>query len=140
MQENSDFILVRKVDMNEGLSTGTITKAALFFTASYMFVVPFESIAVLGYKTEKSIGDIADLILTLIPQLKDQSVEDFELQMIGKLPPERVYEIADLETFSVNVGWWIFGGMTIQKKGGSRQTINVQPTAMRTQISQFYRT
>jgi len=138
MQEKQDFIVVRKVDINEGFSTGTITKACLFFTKKYMFVVPFESLSVLGYTTTETTTNAADIIQSVIPHMKDQTVEDFEQQMKSKLPHKRVYEISTLDTFSVNVGWWIFGGMTVKKEGGARQTINVQPKDLRAQISEFY--
>ena len=48
MLEMKDFVLVRKADVNEGFSTGTITKAALFFTKKYMFVVPIERVEALA--------------------------------------------------------------------------------------------
>ena len=138
MQETQDFILVRKVDINEGFSTGTITKACLFFTKKYMFVVPFESLSVLGYTATETKTNAADVLESIIPHMKDQTVEDFEHHIKSKIPAERIYEISTLETFTINVGWWIFGGMTVKKKGGARQTINVQPKDVRAQIAQFY--
>ena len=138
MKEDKDFVFVKQAGLNEGLSTGTMTEAALFFTKQYLFVVPLLSLSVLGYTAKETSTNSEDLLKDIIPQLKEQSVEDFVLQMTAKLPPERVYVIAELETFSINVGWWIFGGMTIKKKGGSRQTINLQPKGLRASISQFY--
>ena len=131
-------MFVKQAGLNEVLSTGTMTEAALFFTKQYLFVVPLLSLSVLGYTATETSTNSEDLLKDIIPQLKEQSVEDFVLQMTAKLPPERVYVIAELEIFSINVGWWIFGGMTIKKKGGSRHTINLQPKGLRASISQFY--
>lgn len=133
-----DFIVVSKADMNEGFSSGTVTKAALFFTKKYMFVVPMESISVLGNTTTDTTTNASEVLDSILPTLSEQSVAEFEEQMMKKLPHPRVYEISNLETFSINVGWWIFGGMTIKKKDGARQTINVQPKDMRAKIAEFY--
>ena len=138
MVRMQDFITVSKADINEGFSSGTMTKAALFFTKKYMFVVPMESISVLGNTATETTSNAAEVLESILPTLSEQSVLEFEEQMMTKLPHPRVYEIAELDTFSVNVGWWIFGGMTVKKKGGARQTINVQPKAMRAKIAEFY--
>jgi hypothetical protein len=135
--KKQDYIFVVKTDINEGFSTGTITKAALFFTKQFMFALPYESISVLGMTTTVTTNP-TELITELLPKLNDLTLEAFEKMMVEKLEPKRIYEIKELEKFSIQVGFWVFGGMTIKKKGGSRQTINVQPKAKRAEIKEFY--
>ena len=97
-----------------------------------------ESVSVLGHTATETTSNTEDVLKSVLSTLHEQSVAEFEEQMMTKLPHPRVYEVAALETFSVNVGWWIFGGMTVKKEGGSRQTINVQPKDLRAKIAEFY--
>ena len=138
MIPDKDFIYVPKADINEGLSTGTITKAALYFTRKYLFVVPFESLEVLKAGMETKFNSMKDYVADLNRQIPELDPLSFESLLLSLLKPERIYRIADMEKFSVQVGFWIFGGLHIKKKGGQLQAFNVQPKALREKIKNFY--
>lgn len=138
MIQDKDFIIVPKADINEGLSTGTITKAALYFTREYLFVVPFESLEFLKAGMETKFNSMKDYVADLNRQIPDLDPLSFESLLLSLLKPERVYRIAELEKFSVQVGFWILGGLHIKKKGGQLQAFNVQPKALREKIKNFY--
>jgi len=138
MQANKDFIYVPKADINEGLSSGTITKAALYFTKEYLFVLPFESLQVLLATTETKFDNMKDFVSDLNRLIPDLNTANFHSQLLSMLSEDRVYHISDLEKFTVQVGFWIFGGMRLRKKGGSLQAFNIQPKALREKIKDFY--
>jgi hypothetical protein len=138
MKENVDFIFVPKSDMNEGLTTGTITKASLYFTKEYLFVVPLESLEVLQGTTQTKYNSMKMYVEDFNKQIPDLDIDAFHSLLLSLLKEDRIYRIADLEKFSVQVGFWIFGGMRLRKKGGQLQSFNIQPKALRAQISAFY--
>ena len=102
--KKQDYVFVVKTDINDGFSTGTITKAALFFTKQFMFALPYESISVLGMTTTVTTNP-TELITELLPKLNDLTYEAFEKMMVEKLEPKRIYEIKELEKFSIQVGF-----------------------------------
>ena len=133
------YIIAEKVDMNEGFSTGTVTKAFMLMTKKHLFVIPFESIGQIGMTVESTVyNNASDLIGQLKKSLKADTISDIENDMIKSLPEKRVYEVSKLNKLTVQVGFWIFGGMRIKKDGGSLQVINVQPKALRAEIKEFY--
>ncbi|NJO92309.1 MAG: hypothetical protein HC831_27570 [Chloroflexia bacterium] len=138
MKPNIDYIYVPKADINEGISSGTITKAALYFTKEYLFVLPFESLLVLLATTETRFNNIKEYVTDLNKQLPDLDTPSFHNLLLSMLKEERIYKISELEKFSIQVGVWIFGGMRLKKKGGPLQSINIQPKALREQLKMFY--
>ena len=48
LQANQDYVYVPTIDVNEGLMTGTITKACLVGTKRFLFVVPMEAVHAQG--------------------------------------------------------------------------------------------
>jgi hypothetical protein len=138
MQKNIDFIHVPKADINEGITVGIITKAALYFTKAYLFVLPFESFEVLLAGTKTKYNRMQDYVLDLNTQMKTYTTTSFEEALLNNLKPERVYKISELDKFTVQVGFWIFGGLQIRKRGGPLQAFNVQPKALRQEIKTFY--
>ncbi len=138
MVQNLDYIYVPKADINEGISAGTITKAALYFTKEYLFVVPFERLQVLLAGMETKYGNMKDYVVEINKQIPELSTNDFNNLMLGKLKPERIYRLAELDKFTIQVGFWIFGGIRIRKKGGEMQVFNVQPASLRFEIKRFY--
>jgi hypothetical protein len=132
-----DYIFVAKTDINEGFSSGTITKAALLCTKKYLFAIPIDSISVLGTTATLSSNSV-ELIDDVVSQLDNISLEACEQMLLDKLDSKRVYDVKSLEKFSVQVGFWLFGGMRLKKAGGSLEAINVQPKAIRAEIKAFY--
>lgn len=138
MRQNIDYIYVPKADINEGLASGTITKAALYFTKEYLFVMPFESLQVLLAATETKFNNIKEYVDDLNRQIPDLDSKAFHGLLLSMLKEDRVYKIAELEKFSIQVGFWIFGGMRLRKKGGQLQAFNIQPKTLREELKRFY--
>ena len=139
MEANHDYIYVPKADINEGISSGIITKAALYFTKKYLFVVPTESLEVLLAGASASYENTNNKLGDLASKISGMDLESFENLLLKELKPERVYHISELEKFSIQVGFWIFGGIQIRRIGGPLQAINVQPMTLREEIKKFYR-
>jgi len=138
MKDKTDYIYAPKVDINEGISSGTITKAAMFFTKEYFYVIPFESLKVLGATAESKFHSVSEFISDLYKQVPNTSVEDFQAQMKAYLPDERIYRVNELDKFTIQVGFWIFGGMRVKKKWKQLQVFNVQPKQLRADLKAFY--
>ena len=138
MVPNIDYIYVPKADVNEGISSGTITEAALYFTKEYLFVMPFESLQVLLSATETKFNNIKEYVADLNKQIPEIDTSAFHSLLLSILKKERVYKVSELEKFSIQVGFWIFGGLRLRKKGGQLQSFNIQPKALREQLSVFY--
>ncbi len=138
MKPNIDYIYIPKADINEGISSGTITKAALYFTKEYLFVLPFESLQVLLAATETRFNNIKEYVTDLNKQIPDLDTPSFHNLLLSMLKEDRIYKISELEKFSIQVGMWIFGGMRLKKKGGQLQSFNIQPKALREQLKIFY--
>lgn len=139
MNENTEYIYVPKVDINEGFNTGEITKAAMFLTKKFIFIVPLDSIGVKGNVTTKTkYTETKEYLNDLQTRIKSLSVEEFEQEMKEKLDMKRIFEIKKLEKLNVQVGFWIFGGMKMRKHGESLKSINVQPKRKRAEIRKFY--
>jgi hypothetical protein len=138
MKLNIDYIYVPKADINEGITSGTITKAALYFTKEFLFVLPFESLQVLLAATETKFNNIKEYVTDLNKQIPDLDTSSFHNLLLSMLKDERIYKISELEKFSIQVGVWIFGGMRLKKKGHQLQSFNIQPKALREQLKKFY--
>jgi len=138
MKPSIDYIYVPKADINEGISSGTITKAALYFTKEYLFVLPFESLQVLLAATETKFNNIKEYVSDLNKQIPDLDTSAFHSLLLSMLKEDKIYRISELDKFSIQVGFWIFGGMRLRKKGGRLQSFNIQPKALREQLKMFY--
>lgn len=137
MEKDVDYIFAEKADMNEGLTKGTISKVAIYFTKEFFFVIPFESEHF--WRSSKTQFNNADEFLNEIKSKIDSlSIEEFQNMCIDFLPNERVYRIDSLEKFKIQVGFSIFGGIQIKKIGEQLQSINIQPKSLRTQLKKFY--
>ena len=137
--KTTNYIIAEKTDLNEGFSSGTVTKAFLLMTKSYLFFIPFHSIGQSGMTMQNTTyNNAADLIIALKNKLANEDISEVEADLIKTLPENRVYEVKKLEKLSVQVGFWIFGGMRIKKSGGSLQVVNVQPKTIRAEIKDFY--
>lgn len=141
MEENRDYIFVRKVDVNEGITTGTITKASMFITAKYVFIVPHDSIGVLGnVATTTNYTNVDEFLQQLEDKLEHSEVDEIEQELIDFLPEERVFKVSQTKKLSINVGFWLIGGMKIAKADGNTKVINVQPKATRAAIKELLAT
>ncbi len=140
MTENLDYIYVLKSDVNEGLTSLTVTKAALFFTKKYIFIIPFESTNIVGIPgLKEKYDDIHQYINELISRMKEIHIEDFENEMKTILPKERIFEFSSLEKFEIKVGFGIFGGLSLKTYKQEKKGVNIQPKKKRQQIRDFYK-
>jgi len=138
MVQNLDYIYVPKADINLGISAGTITKAALYFTKEYLFVLPFQSLQVLLAGMETNNKHMEKLVADINKQIPELDKIAFNNLMLSKLKPEWIYCMAQLDKFTIQLGFWIFGGIRLRKKGGELQVFNVQPATLRMRIKEFY--
>ena len=138
MKDQTDYIYLPKVDINEGISSGTITKAAMFFTKEHFYVIPFESLKILEATAESKFNSVNEFVNQLLKQIPDTGVKDFHAQMKSYLPDERAYCVNELDKFTIQVGFWIFGGMSVKKKWQQLQVFNIQPKQLRADLQAFY--
>ena len=137
MKINKEYIFVKKADINEGLTSGTVSKAAVYFTKDYFFVIPFDSIHIWD-SSKTDFNNAKEFIEDLNTRGEQISVEEFQNTCIDFLPNERVYKVDALEKFSMQVGFLIFGGMRMKKPGEQVQVANIQPKSVRARIKAFY--
>ncbi len=145
LEKERDYLWVEKVDMNEGLASGTVSKGALFGTKQALYYLPQSAVTSLGMTTTVSDGrqQQARVSTALLARLAEpdgdlQAIEAWLSQELSVLTPRRVYPLDELSVFRVQVGFWIFGGVTLKHREGARQTLNVQPRAVRERMAAFY--
>jgi hypothetical protein len=138
MKPGFDLIYVDKADINEGQSAGKITKAALYFTREYLYVLPCESLRILQAGIESNYNSKSDCIEVINKQIPDLDKDGFHKLMQTMIGSEWIYRIADLKQFSIHTGFWIFGGIQIRKKDSELQVFNIQPKTLREKIRNFY--
>jgi len=139
MTELKDYLYIPSTDINEGMNTGTITKASLFMTPSHIFIIPHGSIGVMGNVAKKTkFTKTKEYIDSVLAKIKDISLQEFEADLFQNLERDRIFDISKLSRFTVKVGFWIFGGMYLRKHGGSLKVFNIQPCKRRAQIKEFY--
>ncbi|MCD4792417.1 MAG: hypothetical protein K8R54_04230 [Bacteroidales bacterium] len=137
MKVNIDFLFVPKADINEGLTSGTVSKSAIYFTKEYFFVIPFGSLHIWD-NSKMDFNNAKEFIEDINSRADSISVEEFQNNCVDFLPNERVYKVDALEKFSIQVGFLIFGGMRMKKPGEQVQAANIQPKSLRAEIKKFY--
>jgi hypothetical protein len=140
-----DYLIFERVDLNEGLSSGTISKGALFCTRQALFYVPADSITALGTTVTHTHTEQAQM--ATLEALRNRlaaadaslpAIEGWLQAILADQPTRRVYPVHELKTFKVQVGFWIIGGVTLTHRDGPRQVLNLQPRAARQQLATFY--
>jgi len=138
MKPDIEYIFVKEADINEGLTSGTISKASIYFTKEYFFIIPFESEHI--WKTSNTdYTNTKEFIEFINTYIENFSINEFQNKCIDFLPNERVYNIDALEKFSMQVGFSIIGGMKMKKYGEQVQVANIQPKSLRSKIKKFYK-
>ena len=137
MKAKIDYLFVKKADINEGLTSGTVSKAAIYFTKEYFFIIPFDSVHIWD-SSKIDFNNAKEFIEDINTREEQISVEEFQNICNDFLPNERVYKVDTLEKFIIQVGFLIFGGMRIKKIGEQVQSVNIQPKSLRAQIKAFY--
>lgn len=142
-QENRDFVFAPKVHVNEGLTTGAVTKAGLLGTRHHLFVIPTESVAVLGQTATFTQHGEVNLLNGVAQALSDanaplEPIEQHLLAALDNQPYQRVFPIDRLDVFKIQVGFWKFGGMRIRAHGDQLKVVDLQPKARREAWAQFF--
>ncbi|MBP9718455.1 hypothetical protein KBD59_04130 [Candidatus Gracilibacteria bacterium] len=139
MPSKSDYVFVPKVDLNEGISAGKITAAALIGTKDQLFFVPLRSQQYLGSApTTETFPENETYIAELQNRIANLSSSELSTELAEKVGETYSYRLAGLKKFTIKVGFWIFGGMWLQKESGQLHSINVQPKSAREELRAFY--
>ena len=137
MKIKKDYIFVEKADINEGLTSGTVSKIAMYFTKDYFFIIPYNSVHLWG-STKTDFNNADEFIEDTNSKINLITVEEFQNTCINFLPNERVYKVDALQKFTIQVGFLMFGGMRVKKMGEQVQSVNIQPKSVRAKIKDFY--
>jgi len=144
-ETGKDFLFFEKVDMNEGLTTGTVSRGSLLATRRALYYIPRDAVSVLGNKVTTMKADevhaavMAEFKARFAEGASAASLEAWLRPLLEPLEQRRIYPLDELKTFKVQVGFWIFGGVTVTHRDGPRQAINLQPKAARAALAEFYR-
>lgn len=135
-----DFILIENVHVHEGFSSGIISKVAYFMTKRNIYKIPLESLGATALSTTKTEYLNTESLLNDISEKLDKSetVDSIEKFLSSQISGDWIYNVNSLETFSVQVGFWLFGKVVIKPKGESPQTLNIQSKNKRLEIKEFY--
>ncbi len=135
MKENIDYIFIPKVLINDPLNAATTIKGPAILTKRYFFVFPVK-VEDMGGTVGRNLFD-KDKFADITAKMKDMEPGEFEINMIEMLPAEYVMPWANFERFTVDVGFFIFGGLRFKKKGGKAQSATAGNAAMRKAIQAF---
>ncbi|PKP03982.1 MAG: hypothetical protein CVU11_06385 [Bacteroidetes bacterium HGW-Bacteroidetes-6] len=125
-------IYVSKSDINEGLRSGTVTKAAIVFFEDVFFTIPYSSTNILGGDEIKFNGrEVFNNAKLLINEGKHTEAYDYLTQA---MPDDNTYYLRMLDILNVKVGWWIFGGFYFRKRGGMRKAASISSKVKRQEI------
>lgn len=137
MKPNKDFLFIETADMNDGLTSGTVSKVAIWFTKEYFFVVPYTSDHIWG-STKTEFKNAEEFLHNLNSNMNNFSVEEFQNKCINFLPNSKIFKIENLEKFNIKTGIMFLGGIKVKKIGEQLQTINIQPKSVRVELKKFF--
>ena len=136
--KQTDYFFNENVTIHEGLSTGAITSASMFFTKEHIYIIPANSHQVLGtLHTLTDFTNSADFINDLVGKIETLSADNLHKTMQSFLPEDYIYDIVSLKKFTINTGW-LTAGIRLKKQGGKLKTINIRPRAQLKQLKAFY--
>jgi len=135
---NTAYIFKDLVNINEGITTGTITNAAMLFTKEYFYVIPLDAIGSTGMTITQTDYTNAEEFIDYITKNID-SLSNIELHkiMVNFLPPNRIHKVITLDKFTIKTGW-LTGGIRYKQAGENLKTVNIQPKDIRVKLKEFY--
>lgn len=145
MTRRTDVVFIPRINLSEGLTAGQITQASLVGTPSFLFIFPHGARAFLentptSTRWKVSPADMPQALETFLSE--KLSLEKLEKELTTVLSRDksqrRVFPVDQLERFAIKVGFWIFGGMSIQLAGEERRVINVPGADARRRLHDFY--
>lgn len=127
----------KKVDINEGIKSVTVSKSAMIFFKDVFFAIPFSQTNILGGEAKFNGNEIFTRVLKFLEEDKTAELYDYLLESI---PEEHTYYVNMLDVFKIKVGWWVFGGMYFRKQGakGERKAANIKQKSFRIKLVKFY--
>lgn len=136
MIENQDYLYIPKVQFNDMLNASNVYKGRAIITNKYFFLLV----------------DKADNVAKITnysfynKEYVDKCLEDmskvdqvtFESELLSVIPEDLVYAFANLDKFEVNVGFSVFGGLRIKKRGKQLCSATIGNVKMRKAVKEFY--
>ncbi len=141
---NSNHVFIPLIDINEGLLSGTITKASIIGTKNILFIIPRSSVKILG----ETIGDSQfvldekkpdEFIENLLSNL-EMSVEELEkilTQVLSTDKTRRIFPVNELEKFNVKTGTFT-GGLFLKMSGEAKKAANIRGKENKVKLRDFY--
>ena len=132
-----EILYKKKVDINEGLKSATVSKSAMVFFKDVFFAIPYSQSNMFGGEAKFNGKEIFKKALQLLEEDKTAELYDYLMESI---PEEQTYYVNMLDVLTIKIGWWAFGGMYFRRNGekGMRKTANIQPKSFRIKLKEFY--
>jgi len=140
MQEGTDYLFFRKINMNGVLYNGYMGNAAMICTPTYAFCVEYENFQILNnWGVSKGVDEIRWKFNPPNEIFENmESIVEMESFFKENLKEDNVFEVNALDKFKVQKGFLFFGGLGFKKKDRRKLVINLQPQSNRVRMRQFY--
>jgi len=136
MKEREDFIYIPKFNLNDILNSGENIKGQAVLTKKYFFIMPDKITDAIGMVNRDNYNK--EYFDKTKNNLANTDLIEFETQMISDLPEKYVIPWANFEKFEVNVGFFIFGGLRMKRKGWKITSAYIGNTNNRKTVKEFY--
>ena len=132
------YIYYKNIEVNEGLTTGQLSKNDLLITNKFIFLIKQNSIGMVGrIGTISTTINYDDFNKELDSMINNASISDIEKKVFEFVGEEGTYEINNLESIKIQIGFWIIGGLWFKKQGENKKAINLQPKSRRKELKVF---
>jgi len=136
--KKTDYFFNGNVTIHEGLTTGALTNASMYFTKEYVYIIPNHSHQVLGLEHKTTdFTNSAEFIVDLKSKIEFMTPNEFHDSMKLFLPDKFINGIISLDKFTINTGW-LTAGIRLKKRGGKLKTISLKPRAQLKELKAFY--
>ena len=145
MTQRTDVVFIPRINLSQGLSAGQVTPASLVGTPSLLFLFPHEARQFLentptSNRWKVDPPQMAQAVETFLAE--KLSLEKLEKELTTVLSRDksqrRIFPVDQLERLAIKVGFWIFGGVSLQMPGEERLLLNVPGADMRRKLHDFY--
>jgi len=132
------YIYYKNIDINEGVTSGQVSKNDLFVTNKYIFLIQRSSVGMLGRTgTTSTTINYDEFNKEIESMINDATISEIEKRICEYVGEAGTYEINILESLKIQVGFWIIGGLWIKKQGENKKAINLQPKSRRQELKDF---
>ena len=136
MKENIDYLYLPKIQFNDMLNEGNVYKGKAFFTKKYFFLLVDRVDNVVA--TNKNEFYNVEYINAALKDMESVDLVSFEAEILSQIPEEYVYPFANLDKFEVNVGFFVFGGIRVKKRGKKITSATIGNAKTRQLVKDFY--